>query len=90
MRGVLSVAALVALGMVAKPVTAEAQARGTVQATATVVDTRPGFEALQTARAAIQTAAHSREDSRIQSQQTVVTVAQSPRAMVVTINYARN
>jgi hypothetical protein len=90
MRVVLSVVALVAVGLVARPVTAEAQARGTVQATATVVDTRPGFEALQSARSAIQAATHSREDSRIQSQQSVVTVAQSQRALVVTINYARN
>jgi hypothetical protein len=90
MRVVLSVVALVVLGMVARPVTAEAQARGTLQATATVVDTRPGFEALQAARTAIQAATHSRGETRTQSLETVVTVDRSPSALVVTINYARN
>lgn len=90
MRVALSLAVLVAIGMVVRPATAEAQARGSVQATATVVDTRTGAEALQAARTAIQAATLSRGESRTQSQQSVVTVAQSPRALVVTINYARN
>ena len=87
---VLILAALGALVLVGRPVVAEAQARGTLQATATVVDTRPGFEALEAARSAIQAAAHSGTDSRTQSQQTVVTVARTPDALVVTIDYARN
>lgn len=90
MRGVLSVAALVVLGMVLKPSVAEAQARGTLRATATVVDTRPSFEGLRAAQAAIQAATNSRTDSRTQSQQAVVTVARSPRTLVVTIDYARS
>jgi len=70
---------------------AEAQARGTLQATATVVDTRQGFEALSLVQ---QTVA----DSRIQSAHTVATVAEiskahsssNPRTLVVTVDYSRN
>lgn len=84
----LKAAALVVLGAAALPVAAEAQARGTLQATATVVDTRPSFEALQAARAALQPETH----------QAVATVAQvsverptsRPRTIVVTIDYSRN
>ena len=84
----LKVAALVVLGAAALPIAAEAQARGTLQATATVVDTRPSVEALQAARAALQAETH----------QTVATVAQvsierptgRPRTVVVTIDYSRN
>jgi hypothetical protein len=84
----LTVAALVVLGAAALPVAAQAQARGTLQATATVVDTRPSFEALQAARAALQPETH----------RTVATVAQvsverptsRPSAIVVTIDYSRN
>ena len=70
---------------------AEAQARGTLQATATVVDTRQGVEALSAVR-------QSLTDSRIQSTSTVTTVAQistarpatKPSAIVVTVDYSRN
>jgi hypothetical protein len=70
---------------------AEAQARGTLQATATVVDTRQGFEALTVVRQQL-------TDSSIQSAHTVATVAQisttrpetKPSAVVVTIDYSRN
>jgi hypothetical protein len=87
---VLTLAALGALGLAARPAVAEAQARGTLQATAIVVDTRPSFEAIEVARTAIQAAVTSGADSRTQSQQTVVTVARTPSALVVTIDYARN
>lgn len=70
---------------------AEAQARGSLQATATVVDTRQGFEALALVR-------HQVTNSRIESAHTVATVAQistarpSPneQTVVVTIDYSRN
>ena len=70
---------------------AEAQARGTLQATATVVDTRQGFEALSVVRQQL-------TNSRIQTASTVATVAQvstarpemKPSTVVVTIDYSRN
>ena len=94
----LAVGALVLLGVAALPGTAEAQARGTLQATATVVDTRQGFGALDAARSAVRAATDSRLDSRIGSSETVATVAQvsverpttRPSTVVVTIDYSRN
>ena len=69
---------------------AEAQARGTLQATATVVDTRQGFEALSLVQQTV-------TESRIQSAHTVATVAlvkseraEDRRTLVVTVDYARN
>ena len=69
---------------------AEAQARGTLQATATVVDTRQGFESLSLVRQTV-------TNSRIESANTVATVAvvkseraEDRRTMVVTVDYARN
>ena len=70
---------------------AEAQARGTLQASATVVDTRQGFEALTLVRQAV-------TDSRIESAHTVTTVAQlstarratEPNTLVVTVDFSRN
>ena len=87
--GLAAVAIVGALMLVGR--TAEAQARGTVQASATVVDTRQGFEALSAVRQAI-------TDSRIESQRTVATVAlikterpiALPRTVVVTVDYSRN
>jgi len=83
---VLAVLAMTALGR-----DAEAQARGTLQASATVVDTRQGFEALSVVRQQL-------TDSRIESAHTVATVAQistarpsqNDKAVVVTIDYSRN
>ena len=70
---------------------AEAQARGTVQATATVVDTRQGFEALAIVRQAA-------TSTRAQSSQPVATVAQvtterplaKPSTLIVTVDFSRN
>lgn len=70
---------------------AEAQARGTLQASATVVDTRQGFEALSLVRQAV-------TDSKVASAHTVATVAQvstarastEPQTLVVTVDYSRN
>jgi len=87
--GLVSVVMAVALMMVGR--NAEAQARGTLQATATVVDTRQGFEALAVVRQAV-------IDSRTESQHAVATVAlikterpvALPRTVVVTVDYSRN
>lgn len=70
---------------------AEAQARGTLQATATVVDTRQGFEALSAVR-------HALTGSKLDSVSSVATVAQistarlsaDAKAVVVTVDYSRN
>ena len=83
---VLVVAALTLMGR-----DAEAQARGTLQATATVVDTRQGFEALSAVRQAV-------THSRIESSSTVATVAQisterpasKPSTLIVTVDFSRN
>ena len=80
---VLVVGALTLMGQ-----DAEAQARGTLQATATVVDTRQGFEALNAVR-------HAVTNSAIQSQSPVASVAQvstekKATAVVVTVDFSRN
>jgi hypothetical protein len=81
------------LGVVAMPRVAEAQARGTLQATATVVDTRTSFASLEVVRVAVQSAI-----SRQAVPATASTVAQvsvrrageRSAALVVTIDYSRN
>ena len=83
---VLAVGALMLVGG-----DAEAQARGSLQATATVVDTRQGFEALSAVRQAV-------TNSSIESQSTVATVAQisterpvsKPSTVIVTVDFLRN
>jgi len=70
---------------------AEAQARGTLQATATVVDTRQGFEAISAVRQVV-------TNSRVESQRAVATVAQvsterpasKPSTVIVTVDFSRN
>jgi hypothetical protein len=94
----LAVGVLVVVGGAGLPAAAEAQARGTLQASATVVDTRQGFGALDAARAAVRSATESRLDSRIGSKESVTTVAQvsvarspsRPSDLLVTIDYSRN
>ena len=83
---VLVVGALTVMGR-----DAEAQARCTLQASATVVDTRQGFEALSAVRQAV-------TSSPIQSEHAVATVAQvstdrpvsKPSTVVVTVDFSRN
>lgn len=97
LKGIMT-GALVVVGGAALPAAAEAQARGTLQATATVVDTRQGFGALDAARTAVQAATNSRIDSSIGNADTVATVAQvsvarsttGTSAVVVMIDYSRN
>ena len=76
------------------PRTAEAQGRGTLQATAIIVDTRTGVASMEAARTLV-LATVAPEAIR---QRAVSTVAQvsvqrpqaRPSALVVTIDYARN
>ena len=70
---------------------AEAQARGTLQATATVVDTRQGFEAISAVQQVV-------ANPRVESQRAVATVAQisterpasKPSTVIVTVDFSRN
>jgi len=84
--GIVAVLVVGALTLVGRD--AEAQARGTLQATATVVDTRQGFEALSAVRRAV-------TNSSLQNQSPVATVAQvstekNQSAVVVTVDFSRN
>jgi hypothetical protein len=50
----VGIVGILVFGIALRPRTAEAQARGTVQAVATLVDTRASFQGLDAARAAVQ------------------------------------
>ena len=91
----VSVATVLLVGGIVLPHTAEAQARGTLQATATVVDTRTSFASLEAARGAV---GYSVAPGTA-AQPTASTVAQisvqrpnqsRPAALIVTIDYSRN
>jgi len=87
--GIVAVLVVGALSLMGRD--AEAQARGTLQASATVVDTRQGFEALSAVRQAV-------TNSRTQSAPAVSTVAlisserpaSKPSTVVVTVDFSRN
>ena len=87
--GIVAVLVVGALSLMGRD--AEAQARGTLQATATVVDTRQGYEALSAVRQAV-------TNSRTQSEPAVATVAlisserpaSKPSTVVVTVDFSRN
>jgi len=87
--GLVAVLVVAALTLVGRD--AEAQARGTLQATATVVDTHEGFQALSAVRQAV-------TNSSLQSEHAVATVAQisterpasQPSTVVVTVDFSRN
>ena len=98
----LALVAIPAIWIALQPRAAEAQARGTLQAVATVIDTRPSFEGLRAAHAAVSAWSGAVETSR-DSVQTVAqvsvepTVAISPEtrrpqpsALVVTVDFLRN
>lgn len=84
-KGVL-LAAVAALGTILSPGTAEAQARGTLQATARVVATQPSLDALRAARSAIE----GRLAVATVAQVSVARPSARPATLVVTIDYARN
>lgn len=91
----VAVAALVLGASVLRPAIAEAQARGTLQVTAQVVDIKASSQALQTARATLYGAPAS---SSPRSSDAVSTLAQvsvayptaARAAVVVTIDYSKN
>jgi hypothetical protein len=69
---------------------AEAQARGSLQASATVVDTRQGFEALSAVQQAVSNSRSLRKDAV--ATVAVVTTERSvaDQKVVVTVDFARN
>src|SRR5207302_5516429 len=78
-----------------RPATAEAQARGTLQVTAQVVDTKASFDGLQAARVAIRQVATGTQITNVDTVSTLaqVTIAQLPQGrseLVVTIDYSKN
>lgn len=84
----ISVLTVLLLGAVL-PRTAEAQARGTLQATATVVDTRVSFSSLEAARVALRPEAQRAQVETV-AQVRVERPTERPSAVVVTIEYSRN
>jgi len=91
------VVALVVVGAawLGRPINAEAQARGTLQVTAQVVDTKASFDGLQAARVAIRQVATGTQITNVDTVSTLaqVTIAQLPQGrseLVVTIDYSKN
>ena len=90
------VGSLVGAALFVAPSLAEAQARGTLQASAVVVNTAPAFEALR----GVQAAARQLVMGDHQQESTVATLASititegqrsaHARAIVVTVDYSRN
>ena len=69
---------------------AEAQAHGSLQATATVVDTRQGFEALSAVRQVVTNSRRQRKDA-VATVAVVTTVrSEAEQKLVVTVDFARN
>ena len=78
-----------------RPATAEAQARGTLQVTAQVVDTKASFDGLQAARVALRHAATGTPNANIDTVSTLAQVSIAQPAigrsdLVVTIDYSKN
>lgn len=89
-----SVATVSLLGAAVLPGPAEAQARGTLQATATVVDARASIASLEAARGALQAAVAPRAETQRAAATVALVSVTRPQsraaALVVTIDYARN
>jgi len=78
-----------------RPINAEAQARGTLQVTAQVVDTKASFDGLQAARVALRQVAAGTQITNIDTVSTLaqVSIAQPSQGrseLVVTIDYSKN
>jgi len=78
-----------------RPINAEAQARGTLQVSAQVVDTKPSFEGLQAARVALRQRAAGTQSENLNTVPTLaqVSIAEAPQGrseLVVTIDYSKN
>jgi len=78
-----------------RPVNAKAQARGTLQVTAQVIDTKASFDGLNAARVALRQAAAGTQGTNIETVSTLaqVSVARLPQGrseLVVTVDYSKN
>ena len=82
--------AILAIGFA--PDTAEAQARGMMQVSASVVSTDDAFRALDAARAAVANLGQPAQAIRTNTVPTVarVSIARETRSVVVTISYSRS
>ena len=92
---VVGAAVLVGSVWLGRPLSAEAQARGTLQVTAQVVDTKPSFDGLQAARVALRHAAAGTQTASIATVSTLAQVSIAEPAtgrsdLVVTIDYSKN
>ena len=92
-----AVVAVLVFGVVwlGRPLNAEAQARGTLQVTAQVVDTKASYDGLQAARVALRQAAAGTRNANIDTVSTLaqVSIAQPATGrsdLVVTIDYSKN
>lgn len=91
----VAVALVFGTAWLARPIHAEAQARGTLQVTAQVVDTKASFDGLQAARVALQQVAAGKQNPSIDTVSTLAQVsvgrpAVGPSDVVVTIDYSKN
>ena len=78
-----------------RPINAEAQARGTLQVSAQVVDTKPSSDGLQAARLALRQVAAGAHGANLDTVSTLaqVSVARLPQGrsdLLVTIDYSKN
>ena len=92
---VIVVAVVLGAAWLSRPVHAEAQARGTLQVTAQVVDTKASFDGLQAARVALRHAATGTPNANIDTVSTLAQVSIAQPALgrsdlVVTIDYSKN
>ena len=92
---VVVAAVVVGAAGLSRPVHAEAQARGTLQVTAQVIDTKASFDGLQAARVALRQASAGAQNSDLDTVSTLaqVSIAQHPQGrseLVVTIDYSKN
>ena len=92
---VIVVAVVLGAAWLSRPVHAEAQARGTLQVTAQVIDTKASLDGLQAARSALRQAAAGTQSSDLDTVPTLaqVSVARPPQGrseLVVTIDYSKN
>jgi hypothetical protein len=92
---VVAAAAVFGAVWLVRPINAEAQARGTLQVTAQVVDTKASLDGLQAARVALRHVASGTQDANLDTVSTLaqVSVAQPATGrsdLVVTIDYSKN
>lgn len=91
---VIAAAALLAAGSLLRPAAAEAQARGTLQVSAQVVDSKVGSDGLQAARVALRQAATGTAAVQIApatlAQIRLAPSRELPGSLVVTVDYSKD